>query len=138
MFTLGAAFASAYSNAYFQADGFAHIQMNVVAIFGAGEAPPAAQLLQFLPFIAIGVLFYFMFIRPDRERRAQQAEMLDNLKKNDRIVTAGGIHGTIVNANKDDKVVVIKVDEKSDARLRVARSSISRVLNESDSETTSA
>ena len=138
MFTLGAVFTSAIPNGYLRADLFADLRLESLAIFGAGEAPPAAQLLQFLPFIAIGVLFYFMFIRPDRQRRTEQAEMLENLKKNDRVVTTGGIHGTIVNVNKNDKIVVLKVDEKSDARLRVARTSILRVLNESDSESTSA
>ena len=99
---------------------------------------PGAGLFQFLPFIAIGVLFYLMFIRPDRQRRMDQADMLENLKKNDRVVTAGGIHGTVVNANKGDKDIVIRVDENTNTRLRVVRSSISRVVSESDSESTSA
>ena len=104
----------------------------------AAPGGPSAGLITYLPFLVIGLLFYFMFIRPDRQRRTEQAEMLDNLKKNDRVVTAGGIHGTIVNANKGDKDVVIRVDENSNTRLRVVRTSISRVLNESDSESTSA
>lgn len=99
---------------------------------------PATGLIQFLPFVAIGVLFYLMFIRPDRQRRTEQAAMLENLKKNDRIVTAGGIHGTVVNANKGEKDIVIRVDENTNTRLRIVRSSISRVVNESDSESTSA
>jgi preprotein translocase subunit YajC len=107
----------------------------------AQKAAPGGSgigLINYLPFLVIGLLFYFMFIRPDRQRRAEQAEMLDNLKKNDRVVTAGGIYGTIVNANKGDKDVVIRVDENSNTRLRVVRTSISRVVTESDSESTSA
>ena len=107
----------------------------------AQEAAPggsAAGLFQLLPFLAIGILFYLMFIRPDRQRRMEQAQMVENLKKNDRVVTAGGIHGTVVNANKGDKDIVIRVDENSNTRLRIVRTSISRVVDESDSESTSA
>ena len=88
----------------------------------------------FIPFLFIGLLFYFMILRPERRRRSEQSGMLENLKKNDRIVTAGGIYGTVVNVQKGDSDIVIKVDENSNTRLRVVRSSISRVINETDSD----
>ena len=88
----------------------------------------------FIPFLFIGLLFYFMILRPERRRRSEQSGMLENLKKNDRIVTTGGIYGTVVNVQKGDSDVVIKVDENSNTRLRVVRSSISRIINDTDSE----
>ncbi len=96
----------------------------------------ASSLLEspFIPFLFIGLLFYFMILRPERRRRSEQSGMLENLKKNDRIVTTGGIYGTVVNVQKGDSDVVIKVDENSNTRLRVVRSSISRVINETDSD----
>ena len=48
------------------------------------------------PFLMIAVLFYLLMIRPERRKRAELAEMLQNLKKNDRVVTIGGIYGTVV------------------------------------------
>jgi preprotein translocase subunit YajC len=54
--------------------------------------------------------------------------MLKNLKKNDRVVTAGGILGLVVNAAKDSDEVVVRVDENNNTRIHVLRSSIVRVL----------
>jgi preprotein translocase subunit YajC len=92
---------------------------------GAGRTP---AILTFLPWILIGVLFYLMIIRPQNRKQAELKTMLGSLKKNDRVVTVGGIFGTIVNAPKDSEEITIKVDENNNTRLRVQRSSISRVI----------
>jgi preprotein translocase subunit YajC len=80
------------------------------------------------PLAIMAILFYFMVIRPERNRRSETDKMLGQLKKNDRVVTIGGIYGTIVNAPKDAEDVTIKVDESTNAKLRILRSSVSRVL----------
>src|SRR5690606_23573643 len=67
----------------------------------------------FVPLILIGVLFYFMLIRPERKKSAQMADMLKTLKKNDHVVTIGGIFGTVVNVNEGSDVVTIRVDENT-------------------------
>jgi preprotein translocase subunit YajC len=87
----------------------------------------------FLPFIAIGILFYLMLIRPERRKRAEMTDMLGNLKANDRVVTAGGIHGTIVTASKESETVTIRVDETNNTKLRMSRSSIVRVVTDKES-----
>jgi preprotein translocase subunit YajC len=97
----------------------------------AGGAPD--QLSAFLrsmmlPMIIIGVLFYFMLIRPERSRRSQMEKMIENLKKNDRVVTIGGIYGTVVNVQKGLDDITIKVDESTNTKLRILRSSVARVL----------
>ncbi len=140
MFTFGSVMGTL---SFHGAPGLSLLRSCLVAVFPAtviaqDTAPPAAMIMQFLPFVAIGVMFYFMFIRPDRRRQAAQAEMIKNLKKNDRVVTAGGIHGIIINASGSDNVVTLKVDEESGTRIRVNRTSISRLLEETDSESTSA
>jgi preprotein translocase subunit YajC len=107
-------------------------------LFAAENAPAADEsggmwgLLAgpMFPLIVIFVLFYFMLIRPERRRRATMNQMLDNLKKNDRVVTAGGIVGTVVNVQKGSEEVTIKVDESTNTKLRVIRSSIARVLGD--------
>lgn len=86
----------------------------------------------FLPFIAIGILFYLMLIRPERRKQSEMKQMLSNLKTNDRVVTAGGIHGTVVNATKDSETVTIRVDENNNTRLRISRSSIVRVVTDKE------
>ena len=80
------------------------------------------------PLIIIGFLFYFLIYRPQRRERDERTRMLENLKKNDRVVTAGGIYGTVVNVQKDSDEVAIKVDESTNTKLRVTRGSIAQVL----------
>ena len=60
-------------------------------------------------YVPIGLIFYFLVIRPQRQQQKKLKEMLAGLKKNDEVVTAAGIHGTV--AIVKDKTVVIRVDE---------------------------
>ncbi len=87
------------------------------------------SFLPLLPWIMIGILFYMMLVRPERRKRAELDSMLKNLKKNDRIVTIGGIFGTVVQAGSDAEDVTLKIDENTNTRIRVLRSSISRVIS---------
>jgi preprotein translocase subunit YajC len=78
--------------------------------------------------VPMGVLFYFLLIRPQGRERANRQSLLDSLKKNDRIVTVGGIYGVVTNVQRDSDEVTIKVDEATNTKLRVTRGSIARVL----------
>ncbi len=91
------------------------------------EVPTAAGGLisLFMPFIIVAVVFYFMLWRPQQKQQKQRKEMLDSLKKGDRIVTIGGIYGEIT-ALKED-YVTIKVADK--VEIKVSRSGINSVLN---------
>ena len=76
----------------------------------------------YLPVMGI---FYFLVFRPQKEKQKQHEQMLKELKKNDEIVTTGGIHGTIVSTK--DATVLIRVDEH--ARLEIDRSAVAAVIN---------
>jgi preprotein translocase subunit YajC len=80
-----------------------------------------------LPFALIGIVFYLMLMRPEQRKRKQQQDLLSNLKKNDRVVTIGGIAGTVVNAPQGSTFVTIRVDDSNNTRLRILRTAISRV-----------
>jgi len=71
--------------------------------------PQQQALTQLFPLVLIFVIFYFMLIRPQKTKEKEHKKMLANLKKNDEIVTTGGIHGTIVNTK--DKTLVVRIDE---------------------------
>ena len=103
-----------------------------------GEGAPLPWYLNgpWIPFLLIGVMFYLLMIRPEQRKRAQMADMLGGLKKNDRVVTIGGIHGIVVNASAESDEVTIRVDENNNTRLRVLRSAISRVDEGGESEET--
>ncbi|HHT90184.1 MAG TPA: preprotein translocase subunit YajC [Firmicutes bacterium] len=78
-----------------------------------------------MPFLIVGVLFYFMIIRPQQKQQKERKAMLDALKKGDHIVTVGGIYGELV-ALKED-YVTLKVADK--VEIKVSRSGISSVAN---------
>ncbi len=100
----------------------------------AADAPEFNLFNMMLPFLAIGLLFYFLMVRPERRKRAGIARMQDDLKKNDRIVTIGGIMGVVVNTQKESNEVTIRVDDNNNTRIHILRSSISRVLTDDKSD----
>jgi preprotein translocase subunit YajC len=91
-------------------------------------------LMSFLPFILIGILFYFMLIRPQRKEQSKRQDMLSNIKKNDRVVTVGGIYGVVMNVHREADEVTVKVDEGSNTKLKLTLSSIARVLGDETSD----
>jgi preprotein translocase subunit YajC len=80
-------------------------------------------MLQLVPLILIFVIFYFMLIRPQKQREKEHQKMLANLSKNDEVVTSSGIHGTIVNVK--DKTVILRVDEN--VKIELEKNSIALV-----------
>ncbi|MFH1360134.1 MAG: preprotein translocase subunit YajC [Candidatus Omnitrophota bacterium] len=62
-----------------------------------------------LQFALIFLIFYFLIFKPQKDKQKQHKEMINNLKKNDEIVTAGGLHGTI--ANVKDTSVIVRIDD---------------------------
>jgi preprotein translocase YajC subunit len=81
-----------------------------------------------LPMILIFAAFYLLVIMPMKRReKKERDDLLTNLKKNDEVVTFSGIIGIVANIKENDEVV-LKVDESSNVRLRVLKSSIARIL----------
>ncbi len=79
-------------------------------------------MLSILPFVLIMLILYFLMIRPQAKRQKEKRTMMEALKKGDRIVTIGGVHGTVVGLKNQGKIVVIKVDKNTN--LTVVKSSI--------------
>jgi preprotein translocase subunit YajC len=108
--------------------------LSLLAEGPAEPEPPSAWLIRLLPFIAIGLLFYWLLIRPQKQEQSKRQTMLAAVKKNDRVLTAGGIYGVVTNIRRDADEVTLKVDESTNAKLRVTLSSIARVLGEESAE----
>lgn len=92
---------------------------------GGDVAGAGAGILQFLPLILIFVVFYFLLIRPQQKKLKQHRDMLASIRRGDRIVTGGGIIGT-VNKVIDDNEVLVEIAEG--VRVRVHKPLISTVL----------
>ena len=84
-----------------------------------------SALVQFLPLILIFVVFYFLLIRPQQKKAKQHREMLGKVKRGDRVVTGGGLIGTITDA-KD--AAELQVEIAPGVRVRVLRATITDVI----------
>lgn len=86
-------------------------------------SPDANPLMQMVPFFLVIAIFYFILFKPEKDKQKRHKEKIAALKKNDEIVTAGGIHGTVVNIK--DATLVIRVDDN--VRLEIDKEAVAAV-----------
>jgi preprotein translocase subunit YajC len=101
------------------------------AVLLAQNAPPGGAFGGYstlLFFGAIIAVFYFFIIRPQKKREKERTSMIDSLKKGNRVVTIGGVYGTVVSIKEDS--VVLRVDEERDIHMRYIKSAISRIIED--------
>ncbi len=89
----------------------------------------SSAMVQFLPLVLIFVVFYFMLIRPQQKKQKDHRAMLDTLRRGDRVVTGGGIIGTVNRVASPEEV---EVDIAQGVRVRVLRTTITTVLAKPD------
>ncbi len=92
---------------------------------GGTASSSGSMMTTFVTFGLIIVIFYFLIIRPQKKRDKETKEMLASIKKGDKVVSIGGIHGTVVVVKETS--VVVKVDDNT--RLEFSRSAISSIAN---------
>jgi preprotein translocase subunit YajC len=90
----------------------------------APAAGPGADLMTFLPIIAIFVVFYFLLIRPQQKRAKETKAMLEALQKGDEVVTAGGVVGRI--AKLGDQYATVEIAPS--VEITVQRGAVSQLL----------
>ncbi len=95
---------------------------------GAQAAGPDA-FTTFVPLILIGVVFYFLLIRPQQKRMKNHRAMVQALRRGDKVVTAGGIFGTVTKVLSDTE---LQVEIAENVRIRVVRSTINEVLQKTE------
>jgi len=88
-----------------------------------------STMIQFLPLVLIFAVFYFLLIRPQQRKAKEHRATLDTLRRGDRVVTGGGIVGTVVRVDSPEEV---SVDIADGVRVRVVRSTITSVLAKPD------
>jgi preprotein translocase subunit YajC len=99
---------------------------------GTAQDPRAATLNMIMMFAVMGVVFYFLLIRPQRLRSKQQEALLKSLKSNDRVVTSSGIVGIVISVK--DKSVTIR---SADAKLEVLKSAVTEITEKGGESTSS-
>ncbi len=97
----------------------------------AAEPVNGPALGSFLvPIVAAIVLYYFLIIRPERRKQSSHRAQIDSLKKNDRVVTIGGLYGVVMSVQRDADEVTLKVDEATNTKIRVTFGAIARVVGD--------
>lgn len=97
--------------------------MTAIALLQSGGT--TAVIVQILPIAAIVAVFYFLVIAPANKQRRQVQEMLAALKKGDRVVTSGGVHGSIQGIEGD--TIQLRIAEN--VKIKVDRAAIARVIS---------
>lgn len=87
------------------------------------QSAAANPLVQFFPLVLIFIIFYFLLIRPQKQKEKEHQKMLTGIDKNDEIVTLGGIHGTIVNVK--EKTLILRIDEN--VKMEIEKSSVAYI-----------
>ena len=90
---------------------------------GAGKGN---MLMSIVPFVLIFVVFYFFLIRPQNKKQKETQKMISALKKGDKVVTIGGIHGVVTNTKEE--TIVIRVDDN--AKIEINRSAVASVITD--------
>jgi preprotein translocase subunit YajC len=93
-----------------------------------GQVAPGAGGMfgALMPLILIFVIFYFLLILPQRRKQKEHREMVRNLKKGDKVITTGGIYGTITRLKKS----YVEIEVANQIRLRVQRTCVSQLRRE--------
>lgn len=95
-----------------------------------GGNPEGSLISTLVMFGLIIAIFYFLILRPQQKRQKERQKMLDAVKKGDKVVTAGGLHGTV--AGLDEKTLLLQVSDN--VKMKFDRSAIANILKEGEAE----
>ena len=99
-------------------------------VLAQAAAPPGGTLGQFVPIILVFIVFYFILIRPQQKKQKEHQALVEGLKKNDRIVTIGGLHGRILEVGEGD----VTIEIAKGVAVRHERSQIGTVVTDRKNE----
>jgi preprotein translocase subunit YajC len=97
---------------------------------GTGAGGGGSMVSTIVMFGAIFLIFYFMIIRPQQKRAKEREKLLSSVEKGDKVVTSGGVHGTV--AGVEEKTILLQVTEN--VKLKIERSAIATILNKDTKE----
>ncbi len=96
--------------------------MNIIGIILQGQ--PMDLLSTIVPFLLIIVVFYFLILRPQQKRAKERAKLLEGVKKGDKIITAGGVHGVVEGV--EEKTVLVKIADN--VKVKVEKTGIGSIV----------
>ena len=94
--------------------------------FLMAKAGTGNPMMQFLPLMIIMfAVMYFLIIRPQKQKEKKRLELISNVRKQDKIVTTGGMHGVVTSVKENE--VIVRVDDAKDVKLKIDKSAITSV-----------
>jgi preprotein translocase subunit YajC len=93
---------------------------------GTGSGQGGNPILGFLPLILIVFVMYFLMIRPQAKRQKEHKAMLEKLQKGDKILTSGGIVGTVAGVKEKEGLLIVKIADN--VKVELSRNSVAQVL----------
>ena len=104
--------------------------MLISPAFAQAASGGAGGLSSLLPFVLIFVVFYFFLIRPQQKRAKDHREMVNNLKRGDKVITSGGLVGSVAKATEGQDTIEVEIAK--DVKVRIVRSAITTVVNKTE------
>lgn len=96
----------------------------------AQAGDPTGGLMSLAPLLLIFVVFYFILIRPQQKKAREHREMLGALQRGDRVVTGGGVFGTVIRVTPESDEVIVEISKNPQLRVTVLKNTIASVLRE--------
>jgi preprotein translocase subunit YajC len=101
-----------------------------LAMSSSGQSGGGGGLGMLLPIILIFVIMYFLMIRPQQKKHREHQQMIQSLRKGDKVITSGGLYATVLNIKEKENVVVVKIAEN--VKVEIQRSSIAGVIEKGE------
>ncbi len=101
--------------------------MNFFNVMLLQDAPGGGLGMSMLPIVLIFAIMYFLIFRPQAKKQKKHQAMISAVQKGDRVVTAGGIHGTVAGVKEKENTLIVKIDDN--VKVELSRSSIARKLD---------
>jgi preprotein translocase subunit YajC len=101
---------------------------NIILMAPQGQGQGGGMFSTLIMFGLIIVIFYFMILRPQQKRQKERDKMLNDVQKGDKVITAGGIHGTVMGL--EDKTILVQISDN--VKVKVEKSAVSSVVRSSN------
>jgi preprotein translocase subunit YajC len=97
----------------------------------AGAKGEPSPIFQFAPYLAVPLIIWLVMMRPAQQQEKKRRELLDKVKKNDKVLTASGIYGTVVSVDEAHNRVQLRLDDDGKVKATFTKASIVQIFNES-------
>ena len=94
------------------------------------SAQPSVFFTTMVPFAIMALIIYLLILRPQKTKEAERQAMLASIKKNDKVITTGGLHGVVLNVKETE--LLLLVDNNKDVKVKIERDAVSSVLSKGE------